>query len=125
MCSSDLSDLLQRSIGPSITLENTIPRDLPPVKVDVNQLENALINLAVNARDAMPAGGVIRMSARAAEIVGAAPGELLPGGYVRLTVSDIGGGMDAATLARAMEPFFEAPAMTLGTGWPECLDHRW
>ncbi|MBX7199904.1 MAG: PAS domain S-box protein [Rhodospirillaceae bacterium] len=111
-----MSDLLQRSLGPGIAVENTIPRDLPPVKVDVNQLENALLNLAVNARDAMPAGGVIRLSAHAAEITAAAPGELPPGRYLRFAVGDTGEGMDAATLARAMEPFFTTKGAGKGAG---------
>jgi PAS domain S-box-containing protein len=110
-----ITDLLQRSIGPTITLENTIPHGLPAVKVDINQLENALINLAVNARDAMPSGGTLTLSA-CLETGEGAPVKLAPGGYVRLSLTDSGEGMDEATLARAMEPFFTTKDVGKGTG---------
>ena len=111
-----MDELLMRSLGPTITIKNTIPYDLPPVKVDVNQLENALLNLAINARDAMPGGGAILLTARAAEITESTPDQLVPGPYVRVALSDTGEGMDQATLARAMEPFFTTKGVGKGTG---------
>ncbi len=111
-----MTELIQRSVGPTITVENTIPHALPAVKVDANQLENALLNLAVNARDAMPAGGTLTLAARAAEISDGASGQAAPGAYVCLTVTDTGAGMDQATLARAMEPFFTTKDVGKGTG---------
>lgn len=113
---AEMTDLLQRSIGPSVAIEIDFAPDLPPAHVDANQLELALVNLAVNARDAMPDGGVLRISAAEAEIdLGTAIG-LKVGRYVRLAVTDTGIGMDAATLERAMEPFFTTKGLGKGTG---------
>ena len=100
-------DLLARALGPEVRLQNDLPPDLPAVLIDANQLELALLNLAVNARDAMPDGGLLIFSA--AEADGSdkdAPTELKPGQYLRISVVDTGRGMDEATLARAAEPFF-------------------
>jgi PAS domain S-box-containing protein len=111
-----MSDLLQRSIGPSVMIEVRFPLVLDAIRADANQLELALLNLAVNARDAMPNGGMITIAARP-EVVG--PGNyhrLKPGRYVCLTVADTGEGMDEATLARAMEPFFTTKGIGKGTG---------
>lgn len=111
-----MTELLQRSLGPSIELVARFPQDLPPALTDANQLEMALLNLAVNGRDAMPDGGRIRIEG-AAEILaeGAAIG--LPAGeYVRLSVIDQGEGMDEATLARATEPFYTTKGVGKGTG---------
>lgn len=111
-----MTDLLQRSIGPSVTIETDFPPDLPQAHVDANQLELALVNLAVNARDAMPDGGVLRISASQTEIDPHEAAELRAGRYVRLAVTDTGIGMDAATLERAMEPFFTTKGVGKGTG---------
>ena len=109
-------DLLDRSLGPEIILQIDLPESLPPVRADANQLEAAIINLAINARDAMPSGGTIRISARALQI-GAHDALGLPSGpYLRLCVADHGQGMDAETLARAMEPFFTTKGIGKGTG---------
>jgi CheY-like chemotaxis protein len=81
---------------------------------DPNQLEMALLNLAVNARDAMSEGGVLKISVRAAEV--GAGRKLAAGRYIRLAVSDTGSGMDAETLARAVEPFFSTKGIGKGTG---------
>lgn len=111
-----MADLLHRSLGPMSRLETDLPADLPPVRADANQLELAILNLAVNARDAMPDGGRL-VIAGAAETV--APGDargLAPGRYVRLSVRDEGVGMDAQTLARVTEPFFTTKEMGKGTG---------
>jgi PAS domain S-box-containing protein len=106
---------LQRSIGPSVRIETHFPRNLPQVLSDANQLETALLNLVVNARDAMPDGGVVTISARA-ERMGAGDPSLASGPYVALEVRDTGEGMDERTLARAMEPFFTTKGVGKGTG---------
>jgi len=107
--------LLQSSIGPAIDITVRFPPDLPPVRTDSNQLETGLLNLAVNARDAMPNGGNITIAATA-ETVAGADGPLEAGEYVRLCVSDTGAGMDPETLARATEPFFTTKGVGKGTG---------
>jgi PAS domain S-box-containing protein len=109
-----MRDLLQRSLGPQIAIETRFPLALDSVMADPHQLETSLLNLAVNARDAMPAGGVLTIAARNEVTVGDA--KLRPGRYVRLTLSDTGEGMDAETLARATEPFFTTKGTGKGTG---------
>ncbi len=110
-----MMDLIQSSIGPSYTIETRFPLRLEKVCADENQVELALLNLAVNARDAMPKGGSIIISAEETEI-GADVPDLAAGRYVRLTVTDAGEGMDEATLARAIEPFFTTKGPGRGTG---------
>jgi signal transduction histidine kinase len=100
-----MADLVTRSMGPSIPLRFAFADTLPPAHVDPNQLELALLNLAVNARDAMPDGGTLTFSA--------APDQ---DKYVRVSVVDTGVGMDAATLKRAVEPFFTTKGVGRGTG---------
>jgi CheY-like chemotaxis protein len=107
--------LVERSIGPSIRIETRFPPGLPPMRTDPNQLETALLNLALNARDAMPDGGTLTISAQR-ETVDVADETLAPGHYVRLCVSDTGEGMDADTLSRAPEPFFTTKGVGKGTG---------
>jgi PAS domain S-box-containing protein len=107
-------DLLQRSLGPTIGIQVRVPADLPRVRADSNQLELALLNLAVNARDAMTDGGTITIEATPATV--AEHGKLKAGAYVRLRVIDTGCGMDEATLARAAEPFFTTKGIGKGTG---------
>lgn len=111
-----IMDLLQRSLGPSFAVGTDFPSDLPAVAADVHQLEMALLNLAVNARDAMPDGGTILIDAEAREVAAGEVPDLQPGPYVRLTVTDQGGGMDADTLARAADPFFTTKGVGKGTG---------
>ena len=111
-----MTGLLQRSLGPAMRIETHFPRGLGLVLTDPNQLENALLNLAVNARDAMPDGGAIRIQARPETLGAATEIGLPPGDYVRLTISDTGHGMDGATLARATEPFFTTKGVGKGTG---------
>ncbi len=108
--------LLQTSIGPGVSIETEFAQPLQPVLIDSNQLELALLNLAVNARDAMPRGGVITISASEEEVGEAPSGRLAPGRYVRLAVRDQGEGMDEATLARATEPFYTTKEVGKGTG---------
>jgi signal transduction histidine kinase len=111
-----MTDLLTRALGPSIEIVTRFPAGLPPVKVDQNQLEMALLNLAVNARDAMPTSGTITISAHAEDVTDGNGHGLPPGGNVRVSLSDTGMGMDEATLARAIEPFFPTKGVGKGTG---------
>ncbi|MBB4864769.1 PAS domain S-box-containing protein [Pseudomonas nitritireducens] len=112
----DMSELLVSSLGPTISLETRFPLQLDCVMSDQNQLELAIINLATNARDAMPGGGSITFSARN-EVVGPQQsGKLAAGSYVCLAVTDSGQGMDEDTLRRAAEPFFTTKATGKGTG---------
>ncbi|WP_428030890.1 MHYT domain-containing protein [Ancylobacter sp.] len=124
-----MADMMRRSIGPSVRIETRFPLGLPCARVDANQLELALLNLAVNARDAMPDGGVITVAARE-EIVAppdadgvGEPGRLKPGHYFCLSISDSGSGMDAETLARATEPFFTTKGVGKGTGLGLAMVH--
>ncbi|NDW07694.1 response regulator [Jiella sp. 40Bstr34] len=110
-----MADLLQRSIGPTVQIETKFPIGLPLVKADANQLELALVNLAVNARDAMPEGGTITISTRGVSKI-SVDSELAVGEYVCLTVADTGCGMDSATLAAATQPFFTTKGVGKGTG---------
>jgi signal transduction histidine kinase/CheY-like chemotaxis protein len=111
---SGLTDLIARTLGPSVEIATSIPQDLPPVLVDENQLELALLNLAVNAKDAMPQGGRLTIAADTAD--GSQNASLRPGKYVRLGLTDTGIGMDAATLSHATEPFFTTKGVGKGTG---------
>jgi PAS domain S-box-containing protein len=111
--------LLRRSAGPLVTLAVEAPEGLPPAQVDPHALELAMVNLAVNARDAMPQGGrlLIRLALAEAEAPGLLPpGKLAPGPWLTIAVTDSGTGMDPATLARAVEPFFTTKAPGQGTG---------
>jgi PAS domain S-box-containing protein len=111
-----MADMLERSLGPSIGIETRFPLGLEPVETDPGQLESALLNLAVNARDAMPDGGTITIAARRAEVAVDEIAGLPPGRYVCLSVVDTGEGMDEETLARATEPFFTTKGVGKGTG---------
>jgi len=109
-----MSDLLRRSIGPTVTVKISSEPDLPAARVDPNQLELAILNLAINARDAMPSGGAIFIQTRAETVP---PGNRLqPGDYVCISLRDTGVGMDRETLLRAVEPFFSTKGMGEGTG---------
>jgi PAS domain S-box-containing protein len=110
-----MQGFLQRSIGPTVRIDARIPSDLPAALTDVNQLESALLNLALNARDAMSGAGVITVSVRVATADAANP-TLRPGDYIVISVADNGGGMDAETLGRATEPFFTTKGVGKGTG---------
>jgi len=109
-------DLIRRSLGPSIRVVLDVPRHLSRARVDPNQLELALLNLAINARDAMPGGGTLTLTVSDDVAGDRHPLGLKPGGYVRLVASDTGVGMDRATLARATEPFFSTKGVGKGTG---------
>ncbi|WP_395336267.1 PAS domain-containing protein [Novosphingobium sp. BL-8H] len=111
-----MRELVERTLGPSWSLALSIPSSLPAVMGDANQLEMALLNLAVNARDAMPEGGAVTIAAVCRTVNDAEPGDLIAGPYIGLSVADTGEGMDAETLARATEPFFTTKGVGKGTG---------
>jgi PAS domain S-box-containing protein len=111
-----MAELLRRSLGPVVEIATDCLDDLPSIRVDPNQLELALLNLAVNARDAMPLGGRLAVTGRFVPDGVGAPAELPPGHYVCVTVADTGTGMDDATLKRATEPFFTTKGVGKGTG---------
>jgi PAS domain S-box-containing protein len=113
---ADMKDLMERSIGPSIQIRLNVDPALPSMQTDSNQLESALLNLVLNARDALPRGGQITISGNE---TWAGPNDargLRIGHFVALTVADNGTGMDEATLARATEPFFTTKGVGKGTG---------
>jgi signal transduction histidine kinase/ActR/RegA family two-component response regulator len=116
---SQLSKMLQRLLGETITLEVRAPAQLPLVRGDTGMVEQVIMNLAVNARDAMPKGGTLMISTTPVEIdnsyVHSHP-EARPGSFVCLRVSDSGCGMDAYTMARIFEPFFTTKEVGKGTG---------
>ena len=109
-------ELFGSTLGPAIDLRVNLAHDLPPAKADPNQLEMALLNLAVNARDAMPNGGKLTIEAARESVLGAHPSGVQPGHYVRLAVQDTGAGMSEGTLKRAVEPFFSTKGVGKGTG---------
>ncbi|WP_447977433.1 PAS domain S-box protein [Candidatus Nitrospira bockiana] len=116
---TDLLDMLQRLIGEHIVLETALDPRPAFVKTDPGQLEQVLLNLAINARDAMPDGGLLRIETAHVRSDGTACeglGRLAPGPYVRLTVRDTGCGMDDVTQARLFEPFFTTKDQGKGTG---------
>ena len=111
-----MHDLMQRTIGPHIAVRIETAANVPLAKVDPAQLELAVLNLAVNARDAMGGGGKIQISLEEAHVADGVEETLQPGRYIRLSVTDTGVGMDEQTLARAIEPFFTTKGQGEGTG---------
>lgn len=116
----ELVELAQRTMGPEIRIATRCDTNMPPVLVDAAALETALLNLALNARDAMPKGGSLVLSAHVADVGSSnalvQAGELQPGKYARIAVSDSGSGMSRETLERAFEPFFTTKPRDKGTG---------
>ena len=113
----NLSKLVRRSLPESIAVSTDLAGASIYALVDPGQLESALLNFALNARDAMPDGGRLHIAARSVELAGdAATFDVLPGRYALLEVADNGSGMDAATLARVFEPFFTTKRFGLGSG---------
>ncbi len=114
---SGMRELLERALGLGVELKSQFPAELPAALVDANQLELALLNVALNARDAMPNGGTVSISASPCTSAGdSADGALKPGDYLRIVIADTGMGMDAQTLAKATEPFFTTKGPGKGTG---------
>jgi PAS domain S-box-containing protein len=111
-----MSDMLQRSLGQTISVETRFPLSLSPISADANQLEMALLNLAVNSRDAMPQGGRLIIAANEEALIAGNANNMKPGRYVRLSLTDTGEGMDEETLRRAGEPFFTTKGVGKGTG---------
>ena len=110
-----MRELLERSLGPMIAIDVDLPSDLPLIQTDANQLESALLNLAVNARDAMHGEGRITISGHQESVTAPRHG-LSPGNYLRLSIADTGEGMDEITLQRAAEPFYTTKGVGKGTG---------
>lgn len=115
---ASIAEILTSTIGAAITVEVLVESEIPPLRADRAQLETVLINLAVNARDAMPKGGKLRMAAATDRIAGerARSANLEEGNYIRIDVSDTGAGMNEETLRRASEPFFTTKPPGHGTG---------
>ena len=113
---SGMRDLVTSSVGPTIEVQFRVDSDLPSALVDPNQLELAILNLTVNARDAMPHGGRLTVLAEATAIGPLSTPKLKPGLYIKLSVIDAGCGMDAETMARAVEPFYSTKEFGRGTG---------
>jgi len=111
-----ITGLLRSSLGPGIRIDTRFPEDLEAVLADTNQLELALLNLATNARDAMPDGGVVSIVAEPQVVLELGHSDLPAGRYVRLSVIDTGEGMDEHTLASARDPFFTTKGLGKGTG---------
>jgi signal transduction histidine kinase len=111
-----MSDLLRSSVGAIVQVETRFPLALACAYVDANQLELALLNLVVNARDAMPGGGQLAISGREEQVSAGQVSDLPPGYYVVLSITDNGEGMDEVTLARCTEPFFTTKGLGKGTG---------
>jgi two-component system NtrC family sensor kinase len=112
----ELKDLLNRSLRGDITTEVELPGRSCAIKVDPNELELALLNLAVNARDAMPGGGVLRITAEPVELEGKPSEEGLHGEFVAIRVADSGSGIPPEVLPQVFEPFFTTKDVGKGTG---------
>ncbi len=112
-----IREVLEHALGGIVAVRLDLAPELPRVLADRSQVETVLVNLATNARDAMPGGGTLTFQANAEAVrSGEQPDDLAPGTYIRLLVTDTGTGMDAATLARAADPFFTTKAQGHGTG---------
>jgi signal transduction histidine kinase/CheY-like chemotaxis protein len=116
---SGLEKMLQRLLGEDVHLSAELHPELGKVKIDPGQIEQVIVNLAVNARHAMPSGGGLVLRTTALEVTAESPAphaDVPPGTYVLLTVTDTGTGMDAATQARVFEPFFSTKGEGTGLG---------
>jgi PAS domain S-box-containing protein len=119
----EMHELIVSTCGSQINVSIEIEPALPAARVDANQLEMALLNLTVNARDAMPSGGTLRIAAHKETITSENIANLKPGTYVRLSVADTGVGMDETVVARAIEPFFSTKGIGKGTGLGLSMAH--
>ena len=115
---SEMSELLRRTLGEAVRLETVFADGLWPLHADANQLENAIVNLAVNARDAMPGGGRLTVETANTRFDDAHASEIgiAPGDYVMIAVADTGVGMTPDIIAKAFDPFFTTKAVGKGTG---------
>ena len=113
---SGMSDLLDRTLGERIHVEVDLAPDVWPIYVDPHQLENAIVNLAVNARDAMEGEGLMRVTAANVNLTANEVGDIRAGEYVRISVTDTGCGMTTEVMERAFEPFFTTKPVGKGTG---------
>ena len=113
---SGMSDLLDRTLGERIRVEVDLSGDPWPIYVDPHQLENAIVNLAVNARDAMNGEGLMRISTDNVRLAANEVGDIQPGEYLKISVTDTGCGMAPDVLDRAFEPFFTTKPVGKGTG---------
>jgi signal transduction histidine kinase len=113
---SGIEELLRQTLGPEIRLVVSTDPDLALAHVDANQLELAILNLTINARDAMPEGGTVHIALENRHTGCESPPELASGDYVVLSISDNGTGMDEATLAQAFDPFFTTKEVGSGSG---------
>jgi signal transduction histidine kinase/CheY-like chemotaxis protein len=111
-----IEPLLRQTLGNAIHMVIAAGADLAPAQADANQLELAILNLAINARDAMPAGGTLQIGLEKRRIGGTSPPELAAGDYTVIAIADSGTGMDEATLARAFDPFFTTKEAGVGSG---------
>ena len=116
-----MEELFRNTVGPAIRIETRLAPELHPTLCDPNQLENALLNLIINARDAMPDGGSLVIETANSVVadqqgVPADGTDLPPGGYATLIITDTGAGMTPGTLARAFDPFFTTKPPGRGTG---------
>ena len=111
-----MSDLLDRTLGERIRVQIDLGRDTWPAYVDPHQLENAIVNLAVNARDAMDGEGLMRIASENVRLAANEVGDVRPGEYVKISVTDTGCGMTEEVLNRAFEPFFTTKPVGKGTG---------
>jgi CheY-like chemotaxis protein len=111
-----MSDLLDRTLGEQIQIDLDVDPAAWPIYVDPHQFENAIVNLAVNARDAMDGRGMMRIATQNVTLAANEVGDIRPGDYVRISVSDTGCGMPPDVLERAFEPFFTTKPVGKGTG---------
>ena len=111
-----VEDLVQRSIGSHVQVAVAIEPELSPAKIDPNQLELAVLNLAVNASDAMSGGGKLLIEVGQRQLADGEIADLAGGAYIRLAVTDTGTGMDEATILKAIEPFYTTKGLGKGTG---------
>jgi PAS domain S-box-containing protein len=113
---TDMMELIQRSLGPMVQVVVNVPDTIPAVYIDPQQLELSILNLAINARDAMPQKGRLTISASSSTLIEGEHASVPAGHFVKLTIGDNGCGMDEAVLAKCIEPFFSTKGVGKGTG---------
>jgi len=118
-----MSDLIVSAVGPQVSVTLDVDPAAPAAKADPNQLEMAILNLAINARDAMEGGGSLKVAVHGETVSAGHPSGLATGDYVLIKIADTGVGMDEATLARAIEPFYSTKGIGKGTGLGLSMAH--